>query len=68
MRTISQTAAAWGVTRSAIQRLIVQGRLRVQKFGAITMVLDEERPPKAARGTLTPEQRAAWKTKNGNGG
>lgn len=60
MMTIPQAVMKWGRSRATIRRWIAQGRLSIQQPGRDILILDENPPEPAQRGSLTPYQRKAW--------
>lgn len=65
--TINEFADLHGVARSVVRKWIARGQVPSKRIGgktaraAAVLVLTAERPPRLAPGSLTPEQRGAWK-------
>lgn len=53
--TVAEAARKWGLSKRLVQRMVMQGRVRVEKVespvgtGFYWRVLDEERPAKIQR-------------------
>ncbi len=64
--TISVAARQWKMSRSVIAKHIARGTCRAERRGggatraATILIWQTERPKPAPRGSLTPDQRAAW--------
>lgn len=60
-KTITEAAAAWGVSVTTVRKWILQGRLHVQRMGKRGwLILDEDRPAPCAPGSLSETARKRW--------
>lgn len=60
MMTIKEAALRWGKSRSLISKWIAQGRLKITRPGNEILILSENPPAPAPKGSLSPAQRTAW--------
>ena len=64
--TVSEYAAYHRVGKTTVKKWVKQNRIKAERRGgagvrgAVVLIWQLERPDRAAPGTLTPEQRAAW--------
>jgi excisionase family DNA binding protein len=67
--TINEYAALVGASRTTVRKWIAQGRLAHERRGggakraAAVLILTTKRPARVAPGSLTPDQRKAWRNK-----
>lgn len=65
--TVTEYASLHGISRATVRKLCEQGRIPHERRGggatraAAVLILTAERPPRLPPGSLSPEQRAAWR-------
>lgn len=67
--TINEYASLHGVSRTTVRKWIARGQVKHERRGggaaraAAVLIFQADRPDRLAPGSLTPDQRAAWKNK-----
>lgn len=65
--TINEAAELWGVSRTTVRKWIAHGRVRYERRGggesraAAILIFQRDRPKRLAPGSLSEQQRKAWR-------